>query len=44
MKLPQFNFHRRIGLKPGFGVYIDHYGAGTVLTLHIYWSALTLTW
>jgi len=40
----QLNFHKRIGLSPGFGVSREYYGkAGTVYILRLWWSALTLT-
>ena len=40
----QFNFHKRTGLTPGFGVSREHYGKlGTVYILRLWWSALTLT-
>lgn len=41
--LPQFNFHRRTGLTPGYGVVLEDFGAGAVLVLRMGWAALTLT-
>jgi hypothetical protein len=38
----QFNFHRRIGITPSFGITFTNYGIGGVLMLRLWWSALTL--
>ncbi len=40
----QFNFHRKTGLKPGFGLSLHDYGVGKSLVLRVWWSAATLTW
>ncbi len=41
----QFNFHRRTGLRPGFGITLEKYsGTMRILVGRIGWSALTLTW
>jgi hypothetical protein len=40
----QIRGHRKIGIKPGFGLRIDRYGrAGMVFSLRCGWSLVTLT-
>lgn len=39
----KFNFHRRTGLAPGFGISRNDYGIGAVYMLRLGWSATTLT-
>lgn len=36
--------HRRIGVKPGWTPICTNYGAGMVLGLRMWWSAITVTW
>jgi hypothetical protein len=39
----QFNFHRRIGITPSFGITFTNYGIAGVLMLRLWWSAFTFT-
>jgi hypothetical protein len=39
----QFNFHRRIGTDPSFGITFTNYGIAGVLMLRLWWSAFTFT-
>ena len=40
---PQFNFHKRIGMTPGFGVEWGNCGGAGVIVLRLWWSSLTFT-
>ena len=39
---PQFNFHKRIGITPSFGITFSNYGIVGVLVLSLWWSAFTV--
>lgn len=39
----QINFHKKIGLKSGFGYNKDNYGTGAVYSLRFNWSTLSVT-
>ncbi len=36
------NFHKRIGLKPGFGFVYENFGAKKVFGMRLYWSLLDI--
>jgi len=38
-----FNFHRRIGITPSFGVEFANYDSKGTVTLRLWWSAFTCT-
>lgn len=40
---PQFNFHKRTGITPSFGITFNNWGRYGTLMLRLWWSAFTVT-
>jgi hypothetical protein len=39
----QINFHKRTGIKPGFGFIRESYKLGQVFGIRLWWAALTIS-